>query len=61
MKARVDPDICIGCTLCTQTCPEVFRMEGDKAVAFIAVVPPGTEGTCKQAQEECPVNAIIIE
>jgi ferredoxin len=61
MKAKVDPDICIGCTLCTQTCPQVFRMEGDKAVAYISVVPKDVEDTCKQAADECPVNAIIIE
>jgi ferredoxin len=61
MKVKVDPDICIGCTLCTQTCPRLFRTEGDKAVAYISVVPKDVENTCKQAADECPVNAIIIE
>lgn len=61
MKERVDPDICIGCTLCTQSCPDVFRMEGDKAVAYVAVVPKAVEAACKQAADECPVAAIIIE
>lgn len=61
MKARVDPDICIGCTLCAQTCPEVFRMEVDKAVAYVNVIPKEVEDVCKQAVEECPVTAIIIE
>lgn len=61
MKARVDPDICIGCSLCVETCPGVFRMEADKAVAFIDIVPKEAEDTCRQAAEECPVNAIIIE
>ena len=61
MKARVEPDICIGCTLCVQTCPEVFRMEGDKAVAYVNVVPKDVESTCRQAADECPVTAIIIE
>lgn len=61
MRARVDPDICIGCTLCTQTCPQVFRMESDKAVAYVSIVPADTEDTCRQAADECPVNAIIIE
>lgn len=60
MKARVDPDICIGCTLCVQTCPEVFRMEGDKAVAYANIVPKDTEDKCRQAADECPVAAIII-
>lgn len=61
MKARVEPDICIGCELCVQTCPEVFRMEADKAVAFVSIVPGDIEDTCKQAADECPVTAIIIE
>lgn len=61
MQVRVDPDVCIGCTLCVQTCPEVFRMESDKAVAFVAVVPEDLEDACRRAAEECPVTAIIIE
>lgn len=61
MKARVEADTCIGCTLCVQTCPEVFRMEGDKAVAHVDIVPKGAEGVCRQAADECPVNAITIE
>jgi len=47
IKAKVDTDLCIGCTLCTQTCPQVFRMEGDKAVAFVGIVPKEAEDTCK--------------
>lgn len=61
MKARVDPEICIGCGLCPSLCPEVFRMESDKAVVYVSVVPKEVEGTCKRAAEECPVTAIIIE
>lgn len=61
MRARVDPDICIGCTLCVQTCPEVFKMEADKAVAFVATVPAAVESACRQAADDCPVTAIIIE
>jgi ferredoxin len=60
MKAFVDPDICIGCSLCVQTCPEVFKMEQDKAVAYINPVPAGVEASCKKAAEECPVEAIKI-
>lgn len=60
MKARIDPELCIGCTLCVQTCPEVFRMETDKAIAYIDVVPKNVEGRCKQAADDCPVAAITI-
>lgn len=60
MKVRVDPDICIGCGLCTNTCPEVFEMQGDKAVAKVSAVPKDAEDTCKKATEECPVTAIFL-
>ena len=61
MKAVVNPDTCIGCTLCTQVCPEVFRMEGEKAVAFADPVPADAVDACKEAAEQCPVSAITLE
>lgn len=61
MKAKVDPGICIGCTLCVQTCPEVFKMEQDKAVVYVSTVPAGIEQRCQQAADDCPVTAIVIE
>ena len=61
MNAKVDPDICIGCGLCTEICPEVFEMEDDKAVVNVAVVPKEVERACKEAEEQCPVTAITIE
>jgi ferredoxin len=60
MKANVDKDICTSCELCVQTCPEVFRMEGDFAVAFADPVPGDFEKAARQAAEECPVEAISI-
>jgi ferredoxin len=60
MTAKIDSGLCIGCTLCAETCPGVFRMEGDKAVVY-ASVAKGKEGSCRKAAEECPVNAIRIE
>jgi ferredoxin len=61
MKAKVDPDICIGCGLCVSTCPDVFRMQDDKAVVFVDTVPPNAQDSCRKAQEECPVAAIEVK
>ncbi|MFN3533474.1 MAG: ferredoxin [Candidatus Brocadia sp.] len=61
MRAKVDPDVCTGCELCTQTCPEIFSMQGDVAVAKNIEVPSEYEDACRQAAEECPVEAITIE
>jgi len=61
MKAEVDAAQCTGCKLCTETCPEVFRMEGDTAIAYTNPVPADAEERCKQACDDCPVEAITIE
>ena len=61
MKAFVNPDLCTGCELCAQTCPEVFRMEGDKAVAFANPALADDEASCREAAQDCPVEAISIE
>ncbi len=61
MKVKVDAELCIGCGLCVQTCPQVFRMEGDKAVTYVDLAPKDAEDACRQATDECPVTAIIIE
>ena len=61
MKATVIEDICTGCGLCTQTCPEVFEMSGDKAVVIIDPVPQDAEEKARQAASECPVEAIKVE
>lgn len=60
MKARVDTDICIGCELCVQLAPGVFRMEGEFAAAISETVPPEHENSARQAADECPVEAIEI-
>jgi ferredoxin len=60
MKARVDTGLCIGCELCVQLCPEVFRMEGEFAAAIAGGVPPEHEKAARQAAGDCPVEAIAI-
>ena len=61
MRAIVDKDTCTGCGLCTESCPEVFEMEGDIAVVKVDEIPPEVEEEARQAVEECPVEAITIE
>ena len=61
MIAKVDADACIGCALCEQSCPEVYKMEDDKAIVAVDTIPAEVEGAAKQAAEDCPVDAIVIE
>ena len=62
MKASVDKDLCFGCGLCVEVCPEVFEMDDDnKAQAKVDPVPPEAEGSCREAVNQCPESAIKIE
>lgn len=61
MKAFVDEDLCTGCELCTQTCPDVFEMEDDVAKVKGDEIPADAEDCANQAAEECPVEAIKVE
>lgn len=60
MKATVDKDLCLGCALCPELCPEVFEMQGDKAVVKVDDVPAGAEDSCRDAAQQCPAEAIRI-
>jgi ferredoxin len=61
MKAVVDKNLCVGCGLCPEICPEVFQMDGDTAVAKVDQVPAGSEEACRDAAGQCPAEAIKIE
>ena len=50
---------CIGCGLCTGTCPEVFSMNGEGfAIAINSDIPEESLDTASEAKDSCPVSAI---
>ena len=57
---KIDKEKCNGCGLCVSICPEVYKMEDDKAVVSVSVVPKDVEDTCKKAADDCPVTAILV-
>jgi ferredoxin len=61
MRVTVDEEACIACGLCAETCPEVFELKDDKAVAKMEEVPEELAESCREAAEECPVEAIQVE
>lgn len=61
MKAAVDAELCTGCELCVETCPEVFEMNDDVATVKGDEVPADAEDCAREAAEDCPSEAITIE
>ncbi|RKY41590.1 MAG: ferredoxin [Candidatus Makaraimicrobium thalassicum] len=60
MKAVVDGEKCIGCGLCVQMAPDVYEMQGDKAVAVKEEIPEDKVEDAKSGADQCPVAAITI-
>lgn len=59
MQVFVDPDLCIECGQCIETCPAVFEWDEEgKAHAMVEVVPQEEEASCQEAIENCPTEAI---
>lgn len=58
-KVTVDQELCIGCEICAELCPEVFEIQDEKS----HVIGPDKCSTCncQEAVESCPVSAIEIE
>ena len=62
MKVKVDPDECIECGACIDTCPDVFDWDDDnKAHAIVEEVPAELEDDAHEAVESCPTAAISEE
>jgi ferredoxin len=61
MRVTVDEEACIACGLCAETCPEVFELKDDKIIAKMEDVPEELAESCREAAEECPVEAIQVE
>lgn len=62
MKATIDRDGCIGCSLCASVCSSVFEMSDDgKASVIVEMIPSDSENCAKEAAEGCPVSVITIE
>lgn len=62
MKVKIDADCCTGCSLCVDTCPDVFEMNDDGlAVVKVDAVPADAEASCQEAIDSCPVTCIAAE
>lgn len=62
MKATVDQDLCIGCGICEGIVPEVFSLQNEPyAEVLLDPIPEEFQDATREAAEECPETAIIIE
>lgn len=58
--AKVDQDLCIGCGLCEEICPEVFVMNDDGLAEVIEGSSCADAGCCEEAADSCPTDAITL-
>lgn len=62
MKIKVNQETCVGCEMCINVCPELFKLNDEyKSECISSDVP---EELCDKAQEAvdvCPVKAIEAE
>ena len=61
MRVIVDKELCTGCGLCVDTCPEVFEMGDDTAQVIADPIPESAETAARQAADKCPIEAIKVE
>lgn len=62
MRPIVDEDLCSGCEVCVDTCPEVFEMGDDGLSHVIEADSYEDQRDCiVEAVESCPDEAISIE
>jgi ferredoxin len=60
MKVKVNRELCIGCGLCEESCPEVFALD-DEGKAY--VLPDADFSNCdlEDVANSCPAEAISLE
>jgi ferredoxin len=61
VRPSVDRNLCIGCRLCEDACPEVFRI-GDEGIAYVigSDHDPECYEDIESCVELCPVAAIAV-
>ena len=60
MEIRIDEELCTGCGLCEETCPDIFKMDDDKDIAVVIKTDYDEydEECIQEAVESCPSEAI---
>lgn len=61
MKAEIDRSGCIGCGICEEICPNVFRIDDEGLAEVYADIEEADEEKAIEARDSCPVSVISIE
>jgi len=61
MRAKVDPELCILCGLCAETCPTVFELGPKSSEVKLDPIPEDQKDCTRTAAENCPTEAIAVE
>ena len=62
MKVKVDQESCIGCGMCIDVCPKVFKYnDEDKSEPIMQEVPEDLKDKALEAKNVCPVDAIEVD
>ena len=61
MEIKIDNDLCTGCGLCEETCPDIFKLNEDEDIAEVVKTDydENDEECIDEAIESCPTEAII--
>ena len=57
-KIKVDKQKCLGCGLCVNLCPEVFKLKDGKSEVKEKVDLEKNKNSIKESIDSCPVQAI---
>ena len=61
MKIKVDFDLCESNALCEAMAPEVFELDDDDRLVYVAEPDDGLIDAVEEAARACPVQAIFLE
>jgi ferredoxin len=60
IRIRIDRERCVGAAMCVAVAPDAFTIDAEgKAVTTLQLADEG--GRVRQAAEECPACAVILE
>ena len=60
MNIEIDKELCVGCGLCEENAPKVFKIGTYTAELRTNEIPGELESRIKETAEDCPANAITI-